>query len=163
VSGHSPATVSLAGPRIVALVLIALGILALIGAAGLEAGGYAPIGPAFFPTIVGLGLLGLGVVFLVRTTVRPDETLGRQAAEEEAATHWPTTTVALVVLVVYAFVLQALGYVVATVVFFVVMARVLGSRRIIRDAAIAIALSLILYLSFTQVLGIRLPTGLVPV
>lgn len=38
------AGVSLAGPRMVALVLIALGILALVGAAGLEAGGCAPAG-----------------------------------------------------------------------------------------------------------------------
>jgi putative tricarboxylic transport membrane protein len=162
VSDRGAPGVRLAGPRIVALLLIALGVVALVGAAGLEAGGYTAIGPAFFPTIVGIGLLGLGAVFLVRTTVRPDETLGRQAAREEAATHWPTVTVALAVLVIYAFALEALGYVVATVIFFVVMARVLGSRHTVRDAAIAVALSLLLYLGFTQVLGIRLPAGLLP-
>jgi putative tricarboxylic transport membrane protein len=58
------------------------------------------------------------------------------------------------------------GYVLATSVFFFGAARLLGNGdgrgAILRDAIVAIGLSLVIYLVFTRLLGIGLPSGVLP-
>ena len=63
----------------------------------------------------------------------------------------------------YVFALEPLGFVLATVVFFVLTARILGSRQLVRDLVVAIPLALAVYLSFTQLLAIGLPSGVLPI
>jgi putative tricarboxylic transport membrane protein len=151
----------LGGPRIMALALLALGAVVFYATFQIrQPGGYSVVGPVFFPRAVALGLLALGALFLLRTTIRPDTDLAEQAAEEEAVTHWPTIGWTVLALVVYAFALRWLGYVVATTIFFVVMARILGSSRPLRDLLIGVVLSAIIYISFTRLLSVRLPAGL---
>ncbi|WP_377308299.1 tripartite tricarboxylate transporter TctB family protein [Phytohabitans flavus] len=71
-------------------------------------------------------------------------------------------------LVGYALVLEytVVGYVPATAVFFVAAARLLGDRPwrevILRDAVVALALSLVIYVAFTRFLDIQLPAGVLP-
>jgi putative tricarboxylic transport membrane protein len=38
-------------------------------------------------------------------------------------------------------------------------ARILGSRHLLRDVLVGLGLALVVYLGFTQVLGVRLPAG----
>jgi putative tricarboxylic transport membrane protein len=120
----------------------------------------AGIGPRFFPLIVAVGLTALGALWLLRLRVRPDAVLTAHIAEEAAATHWPTVGLTAAALLVYAFALGSLGYIAATALFFPFVARVLGSRRIVRDALIGLALAVVIYFSFTRLLGVRLPAGL---
>ncbi|HEY0737321.1 MAG TPA: tripartite tricarboxylate transporter TctB family protein [Herpetosiphonaceae bacterium] len=149
------------GPRLVAAVLLALGLLIFVQTFSIRAGGgYSAVGPRFFPLIVALGLLLLSALFLVRTTIRPDEYLVQQSADEEAATHWPTVGLVALALVVYAVALGWLGYILATVLFFPVVARFLGSTRPVRDLIIALVISIAIYEGFTRALGVRLPAGL---
>jgi putative tricarboxylic transport membrane protein len=60
---------------------------------------------------------------------------------------------------VYALVLGVLGYVIATGLMIPSGARILGSRRLVRDAAIGFALAIVVYVAFTNFLGVRLPAG----
>lgn len=162
-SDHSPTSPSnsLRGPRIMAGVLLALGLVVLYATFQIrQPGGYSVVGPVFFPRAVALGLLALSVLFLLRTTIRPDSDLAERAAEEEAATHWPTVGWTVLALVVYAFALGWLGYIIATSLFYLVMARILGSRRPLRDLLIGVVLSTIIYFGFTRLLSVRLPAGL---
>jgi putative tricarboxylic transport membrane protein len=46
-------------------------------------------------------------------------------------------------------------------VFFVAVARVLGSRSLIRDAVVGLVLALAVYVLFDRLLGISLPPGIV--
>lgn len=152
------------GPRIGAVAILAFGVMVvyqtvLIGSEE----GYGPAGPAFFPLIVAVGLLVFGVLFLVQTTVRPDPAFEEHIAEEEAATRWPTVGLVVLALLVYAFVLDPLGYPIATALFFVAVARILGSRRLVRDAVIGVVVSCALYFGFTEFLGVRLSGGLLEV
>lgn len=155
---------SFLGPRIAAIAILAFGLFVLLGTFRIsERSGYGPTGAAFFPLIVAIGLLVFGALFLVRTTVLPDRYLGEKAATEGAATYWPTVGLIAAVLVVYAFVLKPLGYIVATMLFFPVVAYVLGSaglRAITRNLAIGAVLAVIVYFGFTELLGVRLPQGL---
>lgn len=155
---------SLAGPRIAAVVLLAVGVAALLATFAISerTGGLSVSGPRFVPLIVSIALIGLSVAFLVRTTIAPDEELARLAAAEEAATHWPTPALLLGLLVVYVLLLEPLGYIVATVVFFPAAARVIGSEAPLRDLAVGAVLGFGLYYGFTQFLGVPLPAGLLP-
>lgn len=97
---------------------------------GSRRGGYSPIGPGFFPLLVAGGLLVFAGMLLVRTIVRPDAYLGEKAAAESEVTHWPTVVLLLAALLVYALLLDPLGYVFATALFFPAAAYVLGSKQV---------------------------------
>lgn len=162
---------TLVGPRIVAAVLVALSIILILSALGVAAGGgYSVIGPATFPLAVAIGLLALAVAFAFRTTLLPDGDLAESAADEERTTHWPMMGLTLAALVVYGLALDGfelgpldvpgLGYVIATGLFLPATARILGSTSLIRDLLIGFAVAILLYVGFTEYLGVRLPPGL---
>jgi putative tricarboxylic transport membrane protein len=159
------------GPRIVAAVLLALGALLIVSALGVaRGGGYSVISPATIPLVVAIGIVVLGAIFALRTTVVPDADLAIQAADEEGATHWPTVGLAALLLVVYALALDGfeigpvdvpgLGYIVATALFLPLTARVLGSRSPLRDMVAGVAAAVVIYFGFTEFLGVRLPGGI---
>jgi putative tricarboxylic transport membrane protein len=112
------------------------------------------------PAVIGIGLVALGVLLLLRATVRPDLDLARRVTAEAAQTDWITTGLTLAVLVGYALTLGFLGYVLATTLFIPLVARILGSRRPVRDVVVGVVLGIVVYIAFTQFLGVRLPAGL---
>lgn len=158
------------GPRIVAGVLLVLAAILIVSALGIRrGGGFSVIGPGTLPLIAAVGLLVLGAIFAMRTTLLPDVDLIERSASEERATHWITVGLSLLVLLVYALALNGfrlgtlavpgLGYVVATGLFVPAEARVLGSRSPIRDVIVGFALAIAIYVGFTRLLGVRLPAG----
>jgi putative tricarboxylic transport membrane protein len=152
---------ALLGLRIAALTVIILGGIILTQVPRIGTGaGFIVIGPRIFPVVVGVGLLFLGLLFLLRTTVLPDRDLVADVTAEEASTDWPTTLLALLSLIVYALLLHPLGYTLATALFFPIIARILGSTHLWRNIVIGLVLGLAIYLIFTHVLGVRLPAGL---
>ena len=161
----------LLGPRIVAAVLLIVSLLLVVSALGIAAGGgYSVIGPATIPLAVAIGLAVLSAALLLRTTVMPDLELAEHAQLEERVTHWSTVGLAVAALVGYALALDGvrlgdleipgLGFVVATAAFLPITARIMGSGAWMRDTAAGIVLAVILYVGFTEFLGIRLPAGL---
>ena len=147
--------------RLAAAAVIGLGLLALVGATQVGAGaGYVAVGPAVMPAVIGVGLVALGTLLVVRATLRPDLDLARHVAAEAAVTDWRTTGLTLVALVGYALTLGLLGYPLATAWFIPTVARILGSRQPGRDVAVGVVLGIVVYIAFTQFLGVRLPAGL---
>ena len=151
----------LLGPRLVAVFLLALSAILIVSAIGIaRGGGYTVISPATIPLVVSIGLLVLAAIFAFRTTLLPDADLAERAADEERATHWPTVGLVALALVAYAFALDGLGYVVATGLFLPVTAWILGSRSPIRDVAGGVGIAIVVYIGFTEFLGVRLPAGI---
>jgi putative tricarboxylic transport membrane protein len=147
------------GPRAWGLVLLGLAIGVLAATTAIRSpDGYAVTGPRFFPLVVGIFLLVFALLFLVRTFVRPDIELA-----ERAATDWAPPLGVAGALVAYALLLEPLGYIVATTLFFPLVATVLGSRAHVRDAIAGLVLATLLYVAFTQFLGVDLPAGLTPI
>ena len=156
-----PVSRGLLGLRLTAFGVVALGAIGLFGATQIrEPGGYSPVGPRVFPYGVSVGLLIFGLLFVARTTIWPDRELIEKARTEESTTHWPTPLLLGGALIVYAFLLTWVGYIIATALFLPVSSRILGSRRPGRDIAVGLVLGTVLYFSFTEFLGVRLPAGL---
>jgi putative tricarboxylic transport membrane protein len=148
------------GLRVFGLAVCALGGVALFESTRIRSSvGFSPFGPTVMVITVGVLLLVTGVLFLIRLGPRPDHDLIDRVVEEEAATHWPTTGLMAGLLLVYALVLGVLGYVIATGLMIPSGARILGSRRLVRDAGIGFALAIVVYVAFTNFLGVRLPAG----
>jgi putative tricarboxylic transport membrane protein len=146
------------------LVLLAGSVAILIAVTAIPGrGGYGTSGPRFVPLLVAIGLIVLSAAFLLRTWVRPDVDLAERSAEEDAATNWATPGLIMAALVVYAFALEPLGYPVATTLVFVALARILGSRALVRDVLAGLVLGFGLFTAFTQYLGVSLPAGITPI
>ena len=161
---NEPAPRAWAGPRAWGLILLGVAVAVLIATTTIRSPeGYAATGPRFVPLLVGAALLVLALLFLARTIVRPDIDLAERAAREGEVTEWRTPIGVLVALIAYALLLDPLGYVLATALFFPPVARLLGSRSPLRDALVGVALALLLFVAFTEFLGVDLPPGLTPI
>ena len=66
-------------------------------------------------------------------------------------------------MIAYAQLIEPLGYILSTTPFFAPVARLLGSRSLVRDAIIGLVLGVGLFTAFTQYLGVSLPAGLTPI
>jgi putative tricarboxylic transport membrane protein len=146
--------------RLTALAIIVVGALGIWGAGNInEPGGYSPVGPRVFPYAVSIALVVFGLLFLARATIWPDAGLLADVERDEAGTHWPTPLLLMAAIAAYAFLLAWLGYILATALFMPVSSRLLGSTNLRRDAIAGVALGTVLYVGFTQFLGVRLPVG----
>jgi putative tricarboxylic transport membrane protein len=155
---------SLTGPRLAGAFLLAGSVAILIGVTTISGrGGYSTSGPRFVPLLVALGLIALSGLYLLRTFIRPDIALAERSAAEDDVTHWATPALIMAALVAYAFLLEPIGYPLATTAVFVAIARLLGSRSIVRDVLVGLVLGFGLYTAFTQYLGVSLPAGLTPI
>lgn len=160
-TGGPTAGRSLIEARLAGLAVVALGVIAVVGATQVRPGaGFVVVGPQVMPAIVGIGLIILGSTLLFRATVRPDLDQARHIADESMHGDRRTVLGTLFALIVYALALGPVGYVLSTAVFLPVVARILGSTSWRRDLVIGVALAFVVYLGFTQGLGVRLPAGL---
>ncbi|MEV4624800.1 tripartite tricarboxylate transporter TctB family protein [Micromonospora sp. NPDC049523] len=90
---------------------------------------------------------------------------GTELVDETEATgpvQWLTPALLGVALLGYVLLLDPVGFVLASAVFFVAAARILGSHHSIRDVLVAVPLVLGIYLGFTHLLEISLPSGVLP-
>jgi putative tricarboxylic transport membrane protein len=153
--------VSWTRPRIVGLLLLALGVIALVATLSISATryGWSASGPRFAPLLASIALILLALAFLLRTVWRPDEDLAEHAAREMADTHWWTPAGLLALLVAYVLLLGALGYALATTVFVWLAAWLLGSEKPVRDVIVGLALGVVAGYAFGEWLNVQLPTG----
>ena len=151
-----------------------LGVFLGAGSFGIPLGvGYDRIGPRFFPSLVAAGLVLLGVLLATAALRRGNANIAeRRTAEEQThgtkSVPWlpdgdATNRRALGFLAAGLLLCLALfergGFVMASSGLFWVAARGFGSRRPLRDAVIAVGLSVVVFLAFTRGLGLALPVG----
>ncbi|MFC4561061.1 tripartite tricarboxylate transporter TctB family protein [Nocardiopsis mangrovi] len=159
--GAPPAAVPW-GPRVTALVVLGVGVVVLAGSFLIPEGNtYQAVGASTFPLMVGVGTVLVGAANAVRSWRGGDRGGAERAAEEAAATHWPTVLMLGGAVLGYAALLLPLGFWQTSSAFLVVAARILGSRRPLRDLVIGLVFSLAVYFLFDRLLGVTLPPGIV--
>jgi putative tricarboxylic transport membrane protein len=120
---------------------------------------YSRIGPRVFPIIVSAGLILIGLL-LVRDALAGCHLQESGATEESRETNWLALTWMSLGLALNVVLMERAGFVLASSLLFWLTARGFGSRRPLRDAAIAILLCTVVYLGFTRGLDLPLPAGI---
>jgi putative tricarboxylic transport membrane protein len=142
-------------------IALSLGVLALgIGAAAVTAtlpaeGGYAGIGPNFIPAVVSAGLVFLGIWLAYEAFTGGWRNVARQ---EDRFERKPFLWVSAGLFAHMALIGWA-GFVVAGIALFACVARGFGSKRVVRDLAIGVVLSTVIFLFFVKLLNVNLPAG----
>jgi putative tricarboxylic transport membrane protein len=142
-------------------IALSLGVIALgVGVAAVTAtlpseGGYARIGPNFIPAVVAAGIILLGIWLSYEAFTGGWRSRSEQ---EEAFEKKPFLWISGGLFAHMALIGWA-GFVIAGTVLFACVARGFGSRRVARDLAIALVLTVGIYLFFVKLLNVGLPAG----
>jgi putative tricarboxylic transport membrane protein len=118
---------------------------------------YAKVGPKVFPFLIAGGMV------LIAAALFPFAWSGGWRAEEDEeagpldwrALGWLGFGLAFNVVFI-----KILGFILASTVLFVAVARAFGSRKLARDLAIAFVFAAVCYFGFVRVLGINMGAGL---
>ncbi|MDO8391773.1 MAG: tripartite tricarboxylate transporter TctB family protein [Actinomycetota bacterium] len=164
---HDPDHTTVSGSPLARRLLIGVGVVVTLMGAGIlsKVGdirlpkGYTVIGPRAMPTVVGVALVGLGIAFTIQSVLRRDAALLSSVTAEHADGRRGVVLSLVVALVLYTRLLVPVGYVVTTIVFLPVAARILGSRSPLRDVTVGACIAVAAYECFTRLLDIRLPAG----
>jgi putative tricarboxylic transport membrane protein len=147
-------------PVVLGVIVLALGV-GLLWQGWQVPGDLGPQGPRFLPVVLAAVWILLAAAYLAGAVAA---LAGRHSGTvAERFDHLPRVLPLVVTLIVYAYVLDFAGYLISTAVLFAVSAAILGSRNHIRDAVVAVGLTVAVYFLFTRGLNIYLPPGLLPV
>lgn len=140
--------------RAAAAVLLVFGVIALEEARTLRFGSIARPGPGFFPVVLAAAFCLVCLVLLVKALrARAPE------AEARAPLGWQRIVAAMAALFVYAFVLEPLGFVVATFALLLFFFKALERQRWLTAVAGSLVTAFLTYLVFKVWLHVQLPAG----
>ena len=139
--------------------VVAIGALILWGAMELPtAGGYAQVGPGVVPRVVGWLIVLLGALLL-----REAWATGFLGVDEEAEARMPMEWNAFgwvtAGILGYGLLIEHAGFILASTILFVLVARGFKSRRWLLNAATGVVLAAIVFAIFNYGLGLTLPAG----
>lgn len=124
------------------------------------------IGPGFFPRIVGLGGLAITLWALVSAIRSPEDdevvALEDEVGDADLGKHPRLLAIMVVAAGVFVATLIALGTIISSAVFLIVMLTLLNPGRHLANAAVAIGIPLALYLLLQTLLNAGLPEGILP-
>lgn len=145
------------GEVIVSAVVLALGIAYAIGTWRLpDAPGYAQVGPRLFPALISGGLIVVGALLLKQAL-----TSGFPALPDEPRANfdWPAFLWVSGGVIAHMILIAGIGFILASTLLFVCVARAFGSPRPLRDLGLGLVLNSIVYVIFTQALTLSLLWG----
>jgi putative tricarboxylic transport membrane protein len=147
------------GELLISLGLIALGTFVVYETQSIaETQGYAQIGPRLFPYIIGCGLTLCGAVLAWQAVAGGWRNVPLDQ-EGHDAPDWTAFVIISAGVILHMVVIGWAGFIIASAVLFVMVARGFGSRRLVRDAIIAVVLATVVFFIFTLALGLSLPKG----
>lgn len=117
---------------------------------------YAQIGPGFFVSVVGAGLVVLGALLVWQ--IHRGETFEAQETEDadaDAHASWPGLLLSVAAAAVPLLTIDVLGFPATAAIMFLLVTRAFGSRRYLLNAAIGIAFGLVCWFGFSA-LGVQL-------
>jgi len=166
---HEEQTATPAGPRFVdkaqyglAAFLAVVGVYVVYDATTLS-DGFAdqPVQPYAFPYVVGAVLIVLAVMLAVATS-RGDTPVAEEGEDVDLSqpSDWATVLKLVVVFLANILLIDWLGWAITGAFLFVGTAYVLGSRTLIRDIGVGVALSVGTWYGFYSGLGLAIPAGI---
>jgi putative tricarboxylic transport membrane protein len=147
----------------VAVLLAVVGVVVVVDAVGLDVP-YSqsdPVGPRAVPYLVGALLLTCAVLLAINVLRG-----GHGEAEEgedvdlSAPTEWRVVVPLVLAFLANVLLIDVLGWVISGAMLFFCSSWALGSRHLLRDLVISVALALVTFYGFYVGLGVLLPAGL---
>ena len=147
------------GELLISLGLVALGSFVVYETQTIaETQGYAQIGPRLFPYIIGCGLTVCGAVLAWQSLFGGWRNVPLDQ-EGHDRPDWMAFAIISAGVILHMAIIGWAGFIIASIILFVMVARGFGSRRIVRDALIALVLATVVFFIFTLALGLNLPKG----
>ena len=152
------ARVAQTGELLLSLGLIALGSFVLYQTHTIaQTTSYSGVGPRLFPYLIGAGLTVCGTVLAWQALSGGWRHL--PVDDNHATPDWVAFGIISAGIVLQMLIIASAGFILASALLFVLVARGYGSRRVLRDALLALVLATLVYLVFTKGLGLSLPSG----
>ena len=146
------------GELLISLGLIALGTFVVWQTQSIaETQGYAQIGPRLFPYLIGSGLAVCGAVLGWHAVSGGWHHVPLDEAHD--VPDWMAFAIISVGIILHMIIIGWAGFIIASTLLFVLIARGFGSKRVVRDTLIGIALAIVVFIIFTLGLGLNLPKG----
>ena len=147
------------GQVAVAAGVLAIGALVFGGSFFLPAGGgYAQVGPGVVPRVVGFVTIILGA-FLLREAFAGGFENVDEEAEAKLPMDWPAFAWVSGGIVAYGLLIEFLGFIFASAILYVLVARGFNSRRWGLNIVVGLVLSSAVLAMFNYGLGLNLPKG----
>ena len=145
----------------VAFAVIALGAVILWQSGDIRETPSQQVSARLFPRLIGVGNLIIGVWYAVDVLRGGNAAPAADAEDVDLAlpTDWRSVGFIALALLAYVLLIERAGFIIASVALFEIAAFGMGSRRYLRDLAIAILLAVVVYYAFTEGLSVRLPAG----
>ncbi|CVK19451.1 MULTISPECIES: tripartite tricarboxylate transporter TctB family protein [Sporomusa] len=142
--------------RMAGLLLVLLGMAVVYyGFSVLTVGTIQEPGPGFFPAICGTGIVILSVIWFI--TSLKTEACAAPLWEKGA---WLSPLIAVILIAVYASIMEILGYILATIVFLIAWQQAIEREKWLKTGIIAIVGTTVMYVLFAYLLGVPLPEGI---
>jgi putative tricarboxylic transport membrane protein len=142
------------GEAVLGGVVLGLGLFVAIETSVMEVtASNAAIGPRLFPFLVALGLLMVGAFVLQQAL------FGHIAHERGFELDWLAVALVLGGLILQMFLVESLGWIIATTALFVAATLAFRERRVLISIAIGLVLTSLTYWVFNYGLGLSLPIG----
>jgi putative tricarboxylic transport membrane protein len=139
--------------------VLVIGALILAGSFFLPTGGgYAQVGPGVVPRVVGTGLIVIGA-FLLREAFAGGFNGVDEEAEAKLPMDWPAFAWVSAGIIGYGLLVEPAGFVIASTLLFVLVARGFNSHRWLLNAVTGLVLAIVVFAIFNYGLGLTLPAG----
>lgn len=119
---------------------------------------FAALSPSYYPRIIAIALLIIGVVISCRAFLAKET--AKKESSDQRADAFTRTSMIFAILAFYAVTINWLGFIIASTLVLSACFWVAGERRLKIVLLIAILLPLILYFFFLKVAGIPIPLGI---
>ncbi len=136
-----------------AFVIFIFGLVAIAAALTTPDPGFGVVGPGVLAAWLG-GFVLLTAAWMGWTTLR-----GREVPQLVPIDYRPLAS-SVGAMALYFTLFVPLGFVVASAAFLVVETRILGSRRLVRDAVAGILFIVVIDFVFVRLIGVQLPRGI---
>jgi len=146
------------GEFLLALGVIALGVFFVVETLAVpSATGYSQVGPRAYPWVISIAMILIGA-WLARDALT-GKWIGESRRPDAPAFDLTAFVFISLGLILDMLLITRAGFVIASVALFACVARAFGSRRLVLDVIIGLALALAAYVGFDHGLGLDLPAG----
>lgn len=149
---------------VVPAIIAALGLFLIYGIYAMDVGDDDTLfGPRAFPWIAAVACFLVAALLAVQILRTPEvpEAMVEEDGSIRAGTHsnWPATLGALGSFIGFALILETVGWIIAAALVFWGLTVALGNRRYVFNLLVGLAMSSIMQLVFSGLLGLNLPSG----